>query len=83
MRRGFSGSVEDFDKKSLFLFEECLGRALRAKCMFELDAKAAKVKAKPDGKICVKMLEISAYSCAEYSVKVRVNLPQNGRGGSN
>lgn len=40
MRRGFSGLVEDFDKKSFL----CLGKAVCAKCMFELDAKAAKVK---------------------------------------
>lgn len=44
MRRGSSGEVEDFDKERLFLFEGCLGRAVRAKCMFELDTEAAEVK---------------------------------------
>lgn len=38
------GRWKGFDKESLFLFEGCLGRAVRAKWMFELDAKVAKVK---------------------------------------
>lgn len=36
--------MEDFDKEWLFLFEGCLDRAVRAKCMLELDTKAAEVK---------------------------------------